>query len=274
MTVAAVDPHDIALADKLSSLIARKVRLVQTPARSSTPYRPALRPTGVGAVDLFLREFRTPTSTPPVRRAFAASASAPPSRSRAGQRPRGQHPGPHAAPPVRPAPPGRPPDSTRRNPWEARHVHLRRRGRPARADAAAGRDDGGHRRAEAGLARAEQLPADAALRRPPRRVPHRPLPRRPAGAPPRPGRRLVRPARPPGRSPAQEAPAARRQGGGRRLQQQGGHRRRAAPDRLRPDAVRAPARRVAAHLLLARLRGRLAGRRRRSPRGWSSRSSG
>ena len=129
----------------------------------------------------------------------------------------------------------------------------------------------GPRRVWQGL---ERVRADAALRRPPRRLPHRPLPRRPAGAPRRPGRGLVRPARPPGDHAARRrcrSPPRRRWSS---TASKDGDQHRPAPDRVRPDAVHAPARRVAAHLRLARLRGRLAGRAEGRPTAWSSRSSG
>ena len=278
LTVATTDPHNIALADRLSLLTARRVRLVQASREEIDAFidRHYGRPgSETESVDSLMQDFDLDSRWPLLREGFAASASAPPARSRARRSGRaGRNAGPTAAP----------------------------RAAAPRTDQTAGLDSTQPVGGPGMFTYVVEEGQRVLMRRPngtmevivgPRRVwrgrnTFQPMPHFVA----HPGEFLIvrfrdgRQEHLPGPAEVWFDPrvhqavdrrggaAARRQGGGRRLQPQGGHERRAAADRLRPDAVRAPARRVAAHVRLARLRRRLAGRPEGRQAGWSSRSSG
>jgi hypothetical protein len=133
------------------------------------------------------------------------------------------------------------------------------------------RHDGGGRRAAARVDVRPHVPQDGALRRPPRRVPGRALPRRPPGARRRPGARVARPAQAPVGDP-RGGPAAGRQGGGRDLR---AHRRAArssgASCRGRPCSSRSRASGCTPSRGTARP---AAAATARSPTRWCSRSCG
>src|SRR4051794_27817313 len=88
LTVADADPHNIALADRLSALTARRVRLVQATREEIDAFidRHYGRPgSGAATVDSLLQEFDLGTAAPSFDRERTASVSAPSVRSRAGQ---------------------------------------------------------------------------------------------------------------------------------------------------------------------------------------------
>ena len=100
LTVATTDPHNIALADRLSSLTARKVRLVQASREEIDAFidRHYGRPgSETESVDSLMQEFDSDIEAPSFERAFSASASAPPAAPGRPRRPRGQNRGPNGA---------------------------------------------------------------------------------------------------------------------------------------------------------------------------------
>ena len=278
LTVGVVDPADVALADRLTFVLNRRVHLVAVDREQILALLDLLygRPVVTETVDSMLQEF-TDTAVDACEAAspwddadldapaepldFSMAALAPPlaaSRRR-------------AAGIAAPAPPGL--DTTRPlGGSTGMFFHVVEEGQRVLARRPDGRLEviAGPRRAWQGktvfrpMAHHVAHPGEYLIVR---------YPRRPPGAPARPGRGLARPAGPPV-DRRRGRPATGRQGGGRRLQPEGGHRRRPAADRVRPGPVHAPARRVAPHLLLARLEGRARRASSRSPTAWSSRSSG
>ena len=266
LIVAAVDPDDIALADKLSFVTARRVRLVPAPREEIAAFLEEYSgPAGIESVDSMLQEF---TDT-----AIDFDAGAPPPAA-ARRRPRGRgqpvrrRPG-RARPAAGPTPCGRqtsPAASIRRIPWEVPGVftYVVEEGQRVLMRRPNGTMDVivGPRRVWRGRNTFQPMQHFVAhpgeyliVRFRDGRQEHLPGPAEVWFDP-----RVHQEVDPRGGAPG------RRQGGGRRLQQQGGHRHRPAADRVRPDAVHPAARRVAAHLRLARLRRRLAGRPQGAPR--------
>jgi hypothetical protein len=107
LTVATADPHNIALADRLSALTARRVRIVPASREEIDAFidrHYGRRDSAPENVDSLMQEFDLDTAAHSLARGRAASASAPPGRSRGKQATARagtwvQQPAPRAAPP-------------------------------------------------------------------------------------------------------------------------------------------------------------------------------